>query len=703
MRPNRLNPLFAAATSLKGIGPKLDKVLAKLLRPGGPANAEARILDLLFHLPSGLIDRRERPHLDQLPEKGIVTVEVTVGKHRPPPPHLKRLPYRVECFDDTGTLTLVFFHAFADHLQRMLPPGETRFISGAVDWFQGSPQIAHPDHIVSREEFAKLPLIEPVYPLTAGLSPRILGRAIRASLEKIPPLPEWQDESWLKRKGWGDFSTSLRKLHQPTTHDDLSLLTRERLRLAFDELLANQLALSLVRKHMKRKAGRRLAGTGDVRARIVSALPYSLTSSQQTSLEEILRDMAAPERMLRLLQGDVGSGKTVVALLALAAAIETGTQGALMVPTEILARQHAATLAPLCDKAGLRLALLTGREKGRARDELLAALAASEIDILVGTHALFQEGVEFHDLGLVVIDEQHRFGVHQRLALQAKAQNADLLVMTATPIPRTLALTVYGDMDVSKLTEKPAGRQPVDTRVLPSERMDEVIEGLHRLLASGGRAYWICPLVEESELVDLAAAEDRAKALAAAFPGRTGLIHGRMKGSEKDAAMARFKSGDITLLVSTTVVEVGVDVPEATVMVIENAERFGLAQLHQLRGRVGRGSGKSTCLLLYQGKLGETAKARLTIMRETEDGFRIAEEDLRLRGAGEMLGTRQAGLPVFRVADIVEHADLLAAARDDAGLILTRDPKLETPRGEALRSLLYLFERDDAVRLISAG
>ncbi len=476
------------------------------------------------------------------------------------------------------------------------------------------------------------------------------------------------------------------------------------MRLAYDELLANQLALSLVRGHMKRAAGRSFVGDGARQAKIIGALPYKLTGGQTFANAEIQADMASPSRMLRLLQGDVGSGKTIVALLALATAVECGAQGTFMVPTEILARQHLTSLTPLCAAAGISIAVLTGREKGKQREDILERLAAGRIDILIGTHALFQEGVEFKNLGLVVIDEQHRFGVHQRLALQAKAGSAtDLLVMTATPIPRTLALTVYGDMDVSKLTEKPAGRLPIDTRVLPLDRMDEVVAGLGRSIKSGQRAYWVCPLVEESELVDLAAAEDRFKHLEQKFPGRVGLIHGRLKGPAKDSVMADFKSGALDILVSTTVIEVGVDVPEASIMVIENAERFGLAQLHQLRGRVGRGTAKSTCLLLYQEPLGETAKARLTIMRETEDGFRIAEEDLRLRGAGEMLGTQQAGLPLFRIADLAAHGDLLAAARDDAALILARDAELKSARGEALRTLLYLFERDEAVKLLSAG
>jgi ATP-dependent DNA helicase RecG len=475
------------------------------------------------------------------------------------------------------------------------------------------------------------------------------------------------------------------------------------MRLAYDELLANQLALVLVRNQMKRASGRPMGGDGKIRNQIIKALPYSLTNAQQKSISEILDDMRSTHRMIRLLQGDVGSGKTVVALLALAAAVESGFQGALMVPTEILARQHLSGLSKLTEGSGLRLAILTGREKGKARDEILAAIKSGAIDILIGTHALFQDGVEFRDLGLAVIDEQHRFGVHQRLALQAKSYQTDLLVMTATPIPRTLALTVYGDMDVSRLTEKPTGRLPIDTRVLPTTRIDDVIAGLHRSLSTGARAFWVCPLVEESEFVDLANAEKRFESLAVEFPAQVGLIHGRMKGAEKDDVMERFKSGALSILVSTTVIEVGVDVPEATIMIIENAERFGLAQLHQLRGRVGRGSAKSSCLLLYQDPLGETAKSRLAIMRETEDGFRIAEEDLKLRGAGEMLGTQQSGLPLFRLADLTIHGDLLATARDDAALILARDSKLTTERGEALRTLLYLFERDEAIKLLSSG
>jgi ATP-dependent DNA helicase RecG len=705
MRPPILNPLFASASGLKGIGPKLEKLLARLLRPGADEKtATVRIVDLLFHLPSGVVDRRYRPKIAQFPLSGIVTVEITVARHRPPPHINRRVPYRVECFDETGTLSLIFFHAFPDRLQRLLPQGETRFVSGNVEWYAGAPQIVHPDYIVSADEFASLPLIEPVYPLTAGLSPKVLGRAIRTALDRVSTLPEWLDGAWRTRHGWPSFSASLKVLHHPENPDHLLPATPARTRLAYDELLANQLALTLVRKHMKRAAGRSLAGNGRLSEMIISALPYSLTRSQHHALAEIKKDMAAAERMLRLLQGDVGSGKTVVALLALAAAVESGVQGALMAPTELLARQHYDTLRPFCEVAGIRLAILTGREKGRTRDQILAALAEGLVDILVGTHALFQEGVAFRDLGLIVIDEQHRFGVHQRLALQAKTgRNADLLVMTATPIPRTLALTLYGDMDVSKLVEKPSGRMPVDTRVLPVERADEVVARLRRLIAKGGRAYWVCPLVADSELVDLAAAEERFKALSADLPGQVGLVHGRMRGSDKDSVMTRFRQGEIAVLVSTTVIEVGVDVPQASVMIIENAERFGLAQLHQLRGRVGRGGSKSSCVLLYQGSLGETAKARLQIMRETDDGFRIAEEDLKLRGGGEMLGTRQSGVPVFRIADLSMHGELLAAARDDAALMLARDPHLKSSRGEALRVLLYLFERDDAVRLIAAG
>jgi ATP-dependent DNA helicase RecG len=694
MRPSILNPLFADIMSMKGIGEKMAKLFAKLLHVD-----PARLIDVLFHIPSGLIDRRFKCTISQLPVQGVATLEVTIGKHHPPPRGSKQ-PYRIDAFDDTGMMSIVHFTTYADHLLRQFPVGEKRYISGEVSWFRAEAKMTHPDYVLNASDLAKMPLLEPVYPLTAGISSKLIQKASQAALTKLPLFPEWQDIEWLRKQGWADFSTALHSLHSPL---EMNAESPHRLRLAYDELLANQLALSLVRNQMKRASGRPMGGDGSLRNQIIRNLPYVLTNAQKSATSEILHDMASNHRMIRLLQGDVGAGKTVVALMALAAAVESGFQGALMVPTEILARQHLSGLSKLIKNTGLRLAILTGREKGKAREETLTALKQGEIDVLIGTHALFQDGVEFKDLGLVVIDEQHRFGVHQRLALQAKSYNTDLLVMTATPIPRTLALTVYGDMDVSKLTEKPAGRLPIDTRVLPTTRIDDVISGLHRSLSTGARAYWVCPLVEESEFIDLANAEKRFESLNAEFPNKVGLIHGRLKGVEKDDVMSKFKSGELSILVSTTVIEVGVDVPEASIMIIENAERFGLAQLHQLRGRVGRGSAKSSCLLLYQDPLGEVAKSRLAIMRETEDGFRIAEEDLKLRGAGEMLGTQQSGLPLFRIADLSVHGELLATARDDAGLILARDPKLTTPRGEALRTLLYLFERDEAIKLLSAG
>jgi ATP-dependent DNA helicase RecG len=702
MRPDVLNPLFRPVTSLKGIGPKMAVVVRRLIT-GSEAGDDPRVADLLFHLPTGVIDRRNQPGIALAPEGAIVTLKVRVDRHQKPPKGNRRVPYRVYCQDDTGEVALTFFHAREDWLEKQLPVGETRYVSGRIEWFNGRPAMVHPDYIVEEAGFAGLPMIEPIYPLTAGLSPKVLHRAINDALDSVPVLGEWIDPGLKAKRGWPDFKAALAAAHRPETPADVAPESPALTRLAYDELFASQLALALMRAHQRKSVGTARTGDGRIRQKILAALPYSLTRSQSAALAEIEGDLSKPERMLRLLQGDVGSGKTVVALLSAAIVIEAGGQAAVMAPTELLARQHARTIAPLAEAAGIRLAVLTGRERGRDREATLAALADGSVDLLIGTHAIFQEGVDFRDLALVVVDEQHRFGVHQRLALTAKGHATDVLVMTATPIPRTLVLTYYGDMDVSRLTEKPAGRRPIDTRTVPLERLDEVVERIRAATATGAKAYWVCPLVEESEAVDLAAAEERFAALKAALGPVVGLMHGRMKAAERDAAMAAFLAGETRVLVATTVVEVGVDVPDATIIVIEHAERFGLAQLHQLRGRVGRSDRPSVCLLLYRAPLGATARDRLAIMRETEDGFRIAEEDLRLRGGGEILGTRQSGLPGFRIARPDHQVALMETARDDARLVVETDPGLTGPRGAAIRALLYLFGRDEAVRLLRAG
>jgi ATP-dependent DNA helicase RecG len=693
MRPESLYPLFAPVGSLPGIGPRLTPLLEKL--------AGTHVVNLLWHLPYALIDRRLLATTATAPVGRVATMRLTVSHHLPP--SAPRRPYRVVCSDDAGSLVLVFFHARQDWLEKVLPPGGERIVSGVVEAFNDGLQMSHPDHIVATDALDEILAVEPVYPLTAGLPHKTVLKAVRAALQRAPTLPEWIEPGLFRKVGWPSWDQAIRAVHAPEAETDLAPTSPARLRLAYDELLANQLALGLVRASVRQLAGRAIKGDGRLRKAIIDALPFSLTAAQQRSLGEIDRDMAEPLRMLRLLQGDVGSGKTVVALLAMAQAVECGCQAALMAPTEILARQHLATLEALAAPAGLRLGLLTGRDKGKARERLLAALAEGQIDILIGTHALFQDGVTFRDLALAVIDEQHRFGVHQRLELAAKGQAVDMLVMTATPIPRTLMLTSYGDMDVSRLDEKPPGRKPVTTRVLPLARLPEVVEGVRRAIGSGAKVYWICPLVEESEKIDLAAAAERHAGLVEMFGSRVGLVHGKMKGPAKDAQMEAFAGDGLDLLVATTVIEVGVNVPEATVMVVEHAERFGLAQLHQLRGRIGRGDRASSCLLLYGSPLSETGKARLNILRESEDGFLIAEEDLRLRGAGELLGTRQSGLPEFRLADLEQHADLLATARDDARMLLETDPHLQTPRGQAVRTLLYLFERDAVVKTLRSG
>ena len=692
MRPQILFSLFAPVTSLDGVGTRIAKLIKNLAGP--------KVVDLLWHLPREIVDRSFRPTISEALGGQLCTITVEVEKHEK---GYARRPYRVRCRDGSGFLTLIFFHAKEDYLLRLLPIGETRIVSGTVEEFSGEKQMTHPDYVLKLDEAQTMPAVEPVYPLTAGLTLKTIGKAIRGSLAKAPELGEWLDKPLKEQHDWPDWHEALHRCHAPESLDDLEPLTRSRARLAYDELLANQLALALIRRALRKLPGREIAGKGQLRQSVIEKLPFQLTLTQETAITEITGDMATSGRMLRLLQGDVGSGKTVVALFAALNAIETGGQAAIMAPTEILARQHYETLSELLKDTGITLGILTGRDRGASRKETMNALEDGMLNLIVGTHALFQKDVVFSNLLLAVIDEQHRFGVHQRLMLAEKGRGVDTLVMTATPIPRTLLLTAYGDLDCSRLLDKPPGREPVDTRTIPNDRLGEVINSIGRAIKTGAKIYWVCPLIEESETIDLANAEARFAMLKEQFGDEVELIHGRMKGPEKDAAMGRFSEGPANILVATTVIEVGVDVPEASIMVIEHAERFGLAQLHQLRGRVGRGNQCSTCLLVYAPPLTETARARLKMMRETDDGFLIAEEDLRLRGGGEILGTRQSGIPAFRLADLTSHADLLAIAQDDAKIILEMDPELKSKRGEALRTLLYLFERDEAVTYLRSG
>ncbi len=693
MRPSILYPLFASIASLTGVGTRYNKLLTTL--------CGSKVVDLLWHLPSNVIDRRCNLPLSQAQNGRLWTGKVRVVEHIVP--KTRKQPYRIVVEDSTDQLILTFFKTFGDSLSKQFPSGAEKIISGRIEIFNGSLTMAHPDYAVSAATPEQMPLFETVYPLTAGVSNKVLNKIIAQALHSVPLMPEWLDTRFIKQQNFPDFKTALWQAHHPQHPDDLLPQAPARRRLAYDELLANQLSLALVRGKLKKQTGRQLSGNRQLRQKLLQSLPFTLTAAQQRVIREIESDMAAPYRMLRLLQGDVGSGKTIVALLTMLGAVECGTQAAIMAPTEILAQQHYETIAELCAKIGVKTALLTGTVKGKKRQQLLADLAAGAIDIIIGTHALFTDNVAFKDLAYVIVDEQHRFGVNQRLSLSDKGAMCDILVMTATPIPRTLVLTQFGDMDYSQIDELPPGRLPVTTTVMPLGKLPAVVAALERKLATGTQAYWVCPLVAESEKSDLSAATERYEALLKLFGDQVGLVHGKMKETEKNAVMEKFKTGQIKLLVATTVIEVGVNVPSATVMIIEHAERFGLAQLHQLRGRIKRGSEASSCILMYGYPLSEIARSRLNILKQTEDGFLIAEEDLRLRGGGEILGTRQSGFDNCKVADLSAHSNLLLTASREAKLILSQDPELQTPRGQALRLLLYLFEKDDAVRTYNAG
>lgn len=695
-RPIELFPLFAATGTLPGIGPKLVEVMKR--RMG------TQIIDLLRHLPVGYVDRSLRPALSAVTDGMIASFEVMIISADIPPNNSKR-PARFIAENETGQIELVFFRSQSDYLTSALPVGEMRLISGRVELFQGKPQMAHPSYILTLDKAGEMPVFEAVYPLTLGLKAKPLRRAILAGLDKLPELEDWISDETKRKFGWPAFSDAMRKAHNPASEADLSGTSVARARLAFDELLANQLALCLLRTQQSKAAlGQSVIGNKQLQNKLLDSLPFTPTNAQTRVISEIRDDQANDKRMHRLLQGDVGAGKTLVALMAMLNTIEAGGQAALLAPTEILARQHYETISKMLEAFDINIELLLGGAKTKQKREILAHLQDHSCQLVIGTHALLSEDVNFADLKLAVVDEQHRFGVRQRLLLGQKAKNCDLLVMTATPIPRTLAMTAYGDLDSSLLDEKPSGRLPIDTAMVNTERLADIIARLEVAITAGQRAYWICPLVEETDKLDISAAEDRHRELSALLPGANAVLaHGKMKTDARNLAMQAFKSGASQLLVATTVVEVGVDIPEASIMIIEHAERFGLAQLHQLRGRVGRGKDKAVCILLYQGPLSQTASARLAIMRETNDGFRIAEEDLRLRGPGEVLGQRQSGMPEFVLADLSIHGDLLAYARRIAGEIASSDPTLSRAENKPLKTLLCLFEKDDAVRYLASG
>ena len=688
MRPPELAPLFAPVDDLPGVGSKVAERLGTLCGP--------RVLDLLWHRPARFIDRRVRNSLHGLESGQTLTLLLTIGAHQTP--GRKGAPYLIPCLHDDGGVTLTFFNARGSWLAEQFPAGQQRLVSGKIEFYRGAWQMVHPELSLPPDKADTLQRFQPVYPSRAGLAQKVLGKAVQSALARVPPVGEWIDGPLKAQRQWPDFAVALTQVHEDPHLDQVPE------RLAYDEALAGQVALAVLRAHRSSAQGPDLSAPGDLRRTLIDALPFALTNDQAQAIAALSAQIRGPAQAMTLIQGDVGSGKTLVALALMLQAVEAGTQAVLMAPTEILARQHAQTLAHLTQGLPVRLVCLTGKDKGKARTALAAQIAEGSADLIVGTHALFQEGVAFKNVGLAVIDEQHRFGVHQRLALSQKGRAPHLILMSATPIPRTLVMAAYGDLEVVEIKQKPEGRHPIRTLAKPLSGVPQVLQSLERLLHTGQQAYWICPLVEESEaLPDLSDATSRFDALQKAFGTQVGLIHGQMKPDAKEAAMAAFKAGETRLLVATTVIEVGVDVPKATFMVIEQAERFGLAQMHQIRGRVGRGTLPGTCLLLYGHPVSATAQQRLKAMRASGDGFSLSEQDLKLRGGGEILGTRQSGLPETRFVDYGLHGELMAIARKDAQALLAADPTLQTPRGQAIRTLLYLFGKDQVAPLLKIG
>ena len=692
-RPERFFPLFSSISNLSGVGPRATLALKKL--------GVERVRDLLFLLPVGGIKRRKVFDLVSISLPEIITVEILVKSYQQTK---KPGPIRVLTSIRKSDLDLVFFNARLDWIKTVLPKNEKRVISGKLENFQSGMQMVHPDYIVSSSESGKIPDFEPNYPLTKGVSKKFLIKIMLQAIDKNISFQEWINESIVQKFQWPRFKTSILMVHNPKCIKETLFDYPARERLAFDELFAHQMSLALARLHFRRIRGVSILGSGVLTKKLYDSLPFSLTASQEKAVNEIRQDLSSELRMNRLLQGDVGSGKTIVAFISMLTVVEFGAQAALLAPTEILAKQHYKVISELSEKININVILLSGRDSGLKKRSKLAQIQDGLAQIIIGTHALFQENVIYKKLAFAVIDEQHRFGVHQRLNLARKGINIDVLSMSATPIPRSLSLTFYGDMDMSILDEKPKDRKPVKTAVMPASKLELIFDRLEMSLDDDRRVFWVCPLIDESEVLQVTSAELRLEIIEKRFPQKKiGLVHGQMSSNDRDKVMRKFIKGEINLLVSTTVIEVGLDVPAASIMIVEGAERFGLAQLHQLRGRVGRGSEQSSCILIYSGRLGKNSKARLEILRDTDDGFKIAEADLRIRGAGDVLSIQQSGVPKFMVADLQSHSHLLEIARKDSQLLLASDPGLTTPRGVAVRDLLYLMDLQSSLAFIQVG
>lgn len=676
---------FSDIRILSGIGNKTAESYSKLC--GG-----SRLIDILLHLPHSIIDRQNMPSISDMQDGQIVTCIVQIVGHDLSSRNMTRKnPTKIKCKNQSGNLDLVFFSNYPEYLKKTLPLNSTRVISGKVEIFGDNIQIPHPHFVTTLDDFAEFPKIEPVYNLISGISNKQFCKTVKSVFNIANELPEWIDKNYFPIESLPTFKDALLKAHNPNSEYDLESNNLIIKRLAYDELLASQLALKLVRFHVNKPKGNTSKGNGKLTSALKKALPFSLTNGQEDIIKQISNDQESTKRMIRLLQGDVGSGKTVVALFAMLKVVEENKQAVLMAPTEILSRQHFKWIQEITAQMPIKVTLLIGGMTLKQKRLALEDFANGKTNIAIGTHALFQEKVAFNNLALAVIDEQHRFGVNQRNDLLNKGQNVDALLMSATPIPRTLMLANYGDMDCSSLTEKPKGRKEITTKAISVNKIDNVIDAMKRVINSENKIYWICPLVEESQELDLKAVIDRHEELSKIFGNnKVGLAHGQMKAVDRDKAMLDFRDSEVNLLVATTVIEVGVDVKDATIIIIEHAERFGLSQLHQLRGRVGRNNKQSSCILLYKN-LGKTSKKRLEIMRSSNNGFYLAEQDFKLRGGGEILGTRQSGLPNLKIANFYQHQQLLRLASNDAKDIIEKDSLLKSKRGENLKTLLKLF------------